>query len=136
MFPYVNNLQILELQKTKSTSEDLDGYTSLFTCKARPIHAANMHKVMAIPIRVGSTHISGIYFTMTCNPQWPKIKNGVLSDQSVENGPELAACIFHINACALIAFAKSKKVFWQCQNVLPDYRISEKRASSCALHLL
>jgi hypothetical protein len=38
---------------------------------------------------------SGIFLTMTCNPNWDEIRREILPRQTTQDRPDLVVCVFH-----------------------------------------
>lgn len=68
----------------------------------------NVHDIIALSNKVEYPDIS---LAMTCNPLWLGINNVLLPDQNVVDHPDLAACVFCIELCALMAFFIDQKAF-------------------------
>ncbi|XP_026384034.1 uncharacterized protein LOC113279563 [Papaver somniferum] len=56
-------------------------------------------------------HHPDIFLTMTANPNWPEIRNALISNQSVTDRPDLVARVFELKRKALMKEIKEKKVF-------------------------
>jgi len=52
-----------------------------------------------------------LFITMTCNPNWPEIKNNLLPGQKPEDRPELVARVFRLKLKQTIEMLKSEMIF-------------------------
>lgn len=72
----------------------------------------DMHKrylnAMAIVQKYGKPDL---FVTMTCNPNWPEIKEELVAGEQVQNRPDLVALIFHAKLVELKKDIMDKKVF-------------------------
>ena len=52
-----------------------------------------------------------LFIAMTCNPNWPEIKDNLLPGQKPEDGPDLVAQVFHLKLKKMLEMLKSNMIF-------------------------
>src|ERR1044071_3751634 len=55
--------------------------------------------------------IAMIYLVNTCNPNWPEIKEALLSDQTVQDRPDLISHVFNMKLKAILKDILKENIF-------------------------
>ena len=58
-------------------------------------------------------HKPDLFITMTCNPNWPEIRNNLKAGETVENRPDLVARVFQLKKNQFLDDIIKGKIFGQ-----------------------
>ena len=76
-------------------------------------------------------HKPDFFITMTCNPKWPEILNGLKEGQTAQDRPDLVARVFKQKKRPVDARSEDWVHLWQSCCSHACHRISKKRTTAC-----